>query len=200
MLNSHRRLVDSRVPTKACDDFKKISYSMDNKDISRRNLIAGGMAVALSLSLIAAATSAEQASEANSILLAEEAKQLRSSEIQNLIVGNTLEDVLQDGDEYSLYLEPQGAAYLRMHDGREEIGRWEFIKNGLIKSRFPSAAGNNELTMACLKGRSVNEFFNIADHGKRWGRFTCRDRRFKWTGEIHFKMNDEAAPCLGNQA
>ena len=128
MLNSHRRLVDSRVPTKACDDFKKISYSMDNKDISRRNLIAGGMAVALSLSLIAAATSAEQASEANSILLTEEAKQLSSSEIQNLTVGNTLEDVLQDGDEYSLYLEPQGAAYLRMHDGREEIGRWGLLK------------------------------------------------------------------------
>ena len=172
ILKSHRPFVDSFVLMKACYDFKKISYAMDEKDITRRNLIAGGMAVGLSLPLIATAMSAEKATEANSILLTEEIKQLSSSEIQNLIVGNTLEGVLQDGDKYSLYLEPQGAAYLRMHDGREEIGRWELMKNGLIKSRFPSAAGNNELTMAYFKGRSDNEFFNIVDHGKRWGRFT----------------------------
>ena len=142
-----------------------------DENISRRNLIIGGMAVGMSLPMIANTTSAEQALEANSILLTEETKQLNSSEIQNLMVGNTLVGVLQDGDEYSLYLEPTGAAYLRMHDGREGVGRWELMNNGLMKSIFQFAAGNNELTMAYLKGRSNNEFFNIVDYGKRWGRF-----------------------------
>ena len=144
---------------------------MDQKNVSRRNLIAGGMAVGISLPLIANTTSAEQSLKANSISLTEETKQLDSSEIEILMVGNTLVGVLQDGDVYSLYLEPKGAAYLRMHDGREEVGRWELMKNGLMKSRFPSAAGNDELTMAYFKGRSSNEFFNIVDYGKRWGRF-----------------------------
>ncbi|KZR82238.1 hypothetical protein MITS9509_03472 [Synechococcus sp. MIT S9509] len=145
---------------------------MDEKNISRRNLLSGGMAVGVSLPLIANATSVEQSLEANSISLTQETKQLHLSEIEHLMIGNTLVGVLQDGDEYSLYLEPRGAAYLRMHDGREEVGHWELMKNGLMKSIFPSAAGNDELTMAYFKGRSNNEFFNIVDHGKRWGRFT----------------------------
>jgi hypothetical protein len=145
---------------------------MNEKNISRRNLIAGGMSVGVSLPLLANARSAEQTAEDISILLTEENVQLDSSEIQNLMIGNTLVGTLQDGDKYSLYLDPKGAAYLRIDDGREEVGRWKLMTNGLIQSRFPSAAGGNELTMAYLKGRSNNEFFNIVDHGKRWGRFT----------------------------
>ena len=145
-----------------------------DKFISRRKLFAGGMAFGVALPAIAKASNPQVKQDLSSITLTSQTPQLSSVEIKRKLIGNTLVGILQDGDQYRLFLDPDGNAYLKMDDGREEIGRWTLQDNGLIKSRFPSVADNDELTMSYFYSQSSDEFFNIVDHGQRWGKFHVR--------------------------
>ena len=145
-----------------------------DKFISRRKLFAGGMAFGVALPAIAKASNAQSKQDISSITLTSQTSQLSSAEIKRMLIGNTLVGILQDGDQYRLFLDLDGNAYVNMDDGREEIGRWTLLDNGLIKSRFPSVADNDELTMSYFYAQSSNEFFNIVDHGQRWGKFHVR--------------------------
>ena len=143
---------------------------MDNF-ISRRKLFAGGMSIGVALPAIAKASNAQAQQDISSITLTSQTAQLLSAEIKRMLIGNTLVGILQDGDQYRLFLDLDGNAYLKMDDGREEIGRWTLLDNGLIKSRFPSVADNDELTMSYFYAESSDEYFNIVNHGQRWGKF-----------------------------
>ena len=145
-----------------------------DKFISRRKLFAGGMAFGVALPAIAKASNAQSKQDISSITLTSQTSQLSSAEIKRMLIGNTLVGILQDGDQYRLFLDLDGNAYVNMDDGREEIGRWTLLDNGLIKLRFPSVADNDELTMSYFYAQSGNEFFNIVDHGQRWGKFHVR--------------------------
>ena len=145
-----------------------------DKFISRRKLFAGGMAFGVALPAFAKASNAHAQQHVSSITLTSETSPLSSEEIKRMLIGNTLVGILQDGDRYRLFLDLDGNAYLKMDDGREEIGRWTLLDNGLIKSRFPSVADNDELTMSYFQAQSGDEFFNVVDHGQRWGKFHVR--------------------------
>jgi hypothetical protein len=159
---------------------------MKHAHLTRRKLLQAGVTGAAATSLALASSCADsandgssseldsgkhQSGDAGNFSLTLDHQLLDADDIRTRAIGNTLVGTVHDGETYELFLMADGAAILRMGEGRSETGRWELRTNGEIVSQWPTIANGEELVSRYYFNPSTGEHLNLATNGLRWSRF-----------------------------
>jgi len=140
-------------------------------EITRRQVLGVGLASGTAIVAGAGLASSSEDSNSQQFKLDPEDKLLSADDIRSIAIGNTLVGTLYDGERYELHLRPDGAAFLRMEEGRFETGTWELLDDGRIKSQWPTIAQGKLLTNRYYR-TGPGTYSNLEASSLRWSNFS----------------------------